>query len=183
MSATMSSTSVDPTTTTDTTMTMTTTESVDSSTTEYIEPGCGNGITEKNLEENCDMDDVPAMDCSDVGFSGPGPITCYPEGHELECTYNLENCTGAAQCGNGMIQGAEQCDMENLAKQTCESLSDDYIGGTLTCTSPDDPNSPCTFNTSQCELCRAGGDECTEDGQCCTGNCVTILMANECSSI
>ncbi|MBI2097645.1 MAG: right-handed parallel beta-helix repeat-containing protein [Candidatus Vogelbacteria bacterium] len=46
-------------------------------------------------------------------------------------------------CGNGVIEGTEQCDGANLNNQTCVSRGFTG-GGTLSCTSS------CTFNTSQC---------------------------------
>jgi hypothetical protein len=154
---------------------------MDSSTTEYIEPGCGNGVFEQGFDTNCDGMDLPAEDCSDVGLS-PAPGTdgklgCYPGDHPLECTYDLTECMGASQCGNSEIEGTEQCDMEMLADQTCESLNDDYIGGTLTC------DSQCLFNTSACELCRSNGDPCDQDAQCCSNNCFTLLGPGECAGL
>ncbi len=45
-------------------------------------------------------------------------------------------------CGNGIIEGSEQCEGSNLAGKTCESLG--FASGTLSCT----PG--CTFNTAAC---------------------------------
>lgn len=166
-------------------MTMSTTESMDSSTTQDIEPGCGNGVRELKLDENCDTDDIPAMDCADVGLmpaDTDGSVGCYPEDHALECTYDLTGCDGAAVCGNSEIEGTEQCDMAMLAKQTCESLSESYIGGTLTCTGMDDQN-PCTFNTSQCELCRENQAPCDVDAECCSNNCFTLVGDGTCAGL
>jgi len=47
-------------------------------------------------------------------------------------------------CGNGVIQGGEQCDGADLAGQTC--VSQGFFGGTLHC----NPN--CTFNVLACTL-------------------------------
>lgn len=46
-----------------------------------------------------------------------------------------------SECGNGTIEGTEECDGSNLDGETCESLG--YDGGTLSC-------SECSFDTSQC---------------------------------
>lgn len=178
-SGSMSSTSVDPVTTTEPTMTMSTTDSMDSSTTEDIEPGCGNGVWEEELQENCDMDDVPAQECEDVGLTGEGPVSCYPSGHPLECRYDLTECEGASQCGNQIIEGAEQCDGDNLNKETCETLSDSYIGGELSCT---DPPGGCTFNTSACDLCLMNSTPCEVSAQCCTG-LVCNIITHRCAAI
>jgi cysteine-rich repeat protein len=47
-----------------------------------------------------------------------------------------------ASCGNGIIEGTEQCDDVNLNSQTC--ISRGYVSGTLSC------SATCTFNTTQC---------------------------------
>ncbi|MBI2100713.1 MAG: right-handed parallel beta-helix repeat-containing protein [Candidatus Vogelbacteria bacterium] len=50
--------------------------------------------------------------------------------------------TAPAVCGNGVIEGTEQCDGTALGGQTCVTRG--FTGGTLSCTAT------CTFNTSQC---------------------------------
>ena len=75
---------------------------------------------------------------------------------------------GGEVCGNGILEGEEVCDGNNLNETTCEDLG--YTGGTLACTDS------CEFDESGCEndLCGNGqldaGEECdgTElDGQTC----------------
>ncbi|MEK7622062.1 MAG: zinc-dependent metalloprotease family protein [Patescibacteria group bacterium] len=63
-------------------------------------------------------------------------------------------------CGDGIIEGREQCEVNNLNQNTCQSLG--YRTGNLGCTSA------CTFNTLLCssQICRAtdiylGDDKCT----------------------
>ncbi|MEK6918182.1 MAG: MopE-related protein [Nanoarchaeota archaeon] len=51
------------------------------------------------------------------------------------------NYTGSA-CGNGIVDGIEQCDRLNLNGQTCTTQG--FTSGTLSCTSS------CTFNTTTC---------------------------------
>jgi hypothetical protein len=58
------------------------------------------------------------------------------------------------QCGDGIVEGDELCDLANLDGRLCEALG--YGGGTLACA--DD----CTFDVSQCNACGNGvldGDE------------------------
>lgn len=59
-------------------------------------------------------------------------------------------------CGNGVIDGAEQCDSSNLGGETCLTLG--FDGGVLSC------RSDCTLNTSACRVCgngvREAGEEC-----------------------
>jgi hypothetical protein len=63
-------------------------------------------------------------------------------------------CEGG--CGNGAIDGGEQCDGSALAGNTCQSLG--FDGGGLSC------RSDCTLNTSGCYACgdgvRDAGEEC-----------------------
>lgn len=49
--------------------------------------------------------------------------------------------TPTAVCGNGIVEGSEQCDGSNLLGKSCQSLG--FSGGTLSCTS-------CSFNTAAC---------------------------------
>lgn len=55
------------------------------------------------------------------------------------CTFNTSGCY---KCGDGVINGAEQCDGMQLGGKTCILLG--FSGGTLACTSN------CTFDTSGC---------------------------------
>ena len=57
-------------------------------------------------------------------------------------------------CGNGVIEGNEQCDGSALAGQTCIGLG--YTGGTLSCY-PAGTANECTFNTSNCTSAAGGG--------------------------
>ena len=52
-------------------------------------------------------------------------------------------------CGNGIIEGGEDCEGSNLGGATCSSLG--YESGTLSC------RSDCTFNTSDCTAASGGG--------------------------
>ncbi len=60
-------------------------------------------------------------------------------------------------CGDGVIDGTEQCDGSNLGGQTCQSMG--FIGGVLAC-SPS-----CQFDTTQCSrLC--GNGQCDPLEEC-----------------
>lgn len=74
-------------------------------------------------------------------------------------------------CGDGVIQGTEQCDGSNLGGSTCSALG--FTGGSLSC------DTGCRFNTSACTaaLCGngiiEGGEEC--DGSDLGGeSCLTF---------
>lgn len=56
----------------------------------------------------------------------------------------------AAECGDFIVEGTEQCDGPDLAGTSCAALG--YSGGTLRC------NTDCTFDTSGCLVCPADAD-------------------------
>jgi hypothetical protein len=69
-----------------------------------------------------------------------------------------------AVCGNGVQEGAEQCDGGDLNGESCQTQG--YNSGTLSC------NPDCTFNTSGCSnLCKPAGQSCTSHSECCSLNC------------
>lgn len=62
--------------------------------------------------------------------------------------------TEGGDCGNGVIEGNEECDTGDLGGETCQTQG--FGGGGLTCAAD------CTINTSQCTACGNGvvdGDE------------------------
>lgn len=72
------------------------------------------------------------------------------------------------RCGNGKIDGYEQCDGADLNEQTCQKLG--YDSGTLSCTNG------CTFDTSGCVFtCKA------HDLGTYTGADITLEAENSCS--
>ncbi|HPL25785.1 MAG TPA: hypothetical protein PLV44_09170 [Myxococcota bacterium] len=73
-----------------------------------------------------------------------------------------------SRCGNGKIDGYDQCDGADLGEQTCEKLG--YDGGTLSCTEG------CTFDASGCVFtCKA------HDLGTYTGADITLEAENSCS--
>lgn len=66
-------------------------------------------------------------------------------------------CEEKAECGNGIIEGEEQCD-KNLGGTTCRDLGHDR--GLLACTFR------CTYDESKCIDC---GNGVAEDGEVCDG--------------
>lgn len=138
-------------------------------------PVCGDGV-KNTQEETCDGSDLDGVTtCMDAGFE-PAPetdglVACYgPEATaNLRCHYDFTQCVGTAQCGNGVIEGNEQCDGDNLDDETCESVNATFVGGTLSC-NPSGASSPCTFNTSECTPCGVQGADCGEGlPACCAG--------------
>jgi cysteine-rich repeat protein len=67
---------------------------------------CGNGLLDPG--ESCDGSHLGGQSCADLGFTG-GTLSC-----ALDCTYDTSACTGgAAVCGNGVLEGDEECDDGN----------------------------------------------------------------------
>ena len=68
-------------------------------------------------------------------------------------------CTALPSCGDGMLNGGEQCDGAQLGGANC--MSQGFDMGVLSCTGQ------CTFNTSQC-MDDIGN--CTPQGEFCMFN-------------
>ncbi len=108
---------------------------------------CGNGIVEG--VEACDDGNLnPADGCSS---------NCSIE-QGWACVGQPSVC--ALLCGNSGLDTGEQCDGANLGGQTCESLGQSYVGGTLACAMN------CTFDTSGCDLPTCGNSTLDTGEQC-----------------
>lgn len=70
-----------------------------------------------------------------------------------------------ALCGDGVAEGAEVCDLEDLNGQTCQSIG--LGGGELGCYAPNHWLR-CSFDTSEC-LC---GNGVLDEGEECDGNII-----------
>jgi hypothetical protein len=117
---------------------------------------CGNAMREG--DEACDGTDLDEKDCGDFNL-GKG----VPECNE-DCTFNFLPCDLEEDCGNGIIEGMEDCEEGNLGDATCESLPE-FGGGDLSC------DQMCHFNTSACTACLGALVACESDGQCCNNDC------------
>jgi hypothetical protein len=80
--------------------------------------------------------------------------------------------TGAApetgECGNGLREGAEECDGDDLGGAVCSGVG--CSGGTLACLGD------CTFDTSQCSgcpVCGNGSCDFGEDCADCPADCIS----------
>jgi len=84
-----------------------------------------------------------------------------PTTGETETTGDPTTTDGGPVCGNGMVEAGEQCDVEDLGGETCESQG--FGGGALGCA--DD----CTFDTARCTPAAACGNGMVEAGEQCDG--------------
>lgn len=114
---------------------------------------CGNG--EIDSDEQCDGSNLNGHTCVTQGFGG-GELGC-----SSLCRFDTTGCTAPpADCGNGKIDGYEQCDGSNLNGHTCKTHG--FGGGELACTSA------CRFDMSACTPPppNCGNGEIDEGEQC-----------------
>lgn len=95
----------------------------------------------------------PATTSSDDGSSADGTS---------ESTESTESTDGGSVCGNGIREGDEQCDGDDLDGMTCLEHPE-FSSGTMGC------DQFCVFNTTQCVDCLNLIGGCTLDEQCCSG--------------
>ena len=89
-----------------------------------LEPICGNDVAEAG--EVCDGTDLAGETCVSQEFED-GTLSCL-----ADCSgYDTSECTGGAECGDGVAEEGEACDGTDLKGETCESLGYEY--GTLSC--------------------------------------------------
>jgi len=119
-------------------------------------PTCGNDLQENG--ELCDGIDLDQNDCTTIGMGFVGGV--------LDCNgqcngWDTSLCTSPPDCGNGAIDGNEDCDDTNLNQQDCTSIPGGFTGGVLQCTAG------CVFDTTQCTLPPICGNGVIEDGEEC----------------
>jgi hypothetical protein len=148
-------------------------------------PECGDG--ERNGTEACEGADLDGETCESIGqgFIG-GDLAC-----DGECDFDTSGCTSPPDCGNGVIEGSEECDGAQLGGATCQT--EGFSSGTISCTAG------CALDTSDCFTCgnnvieadeecdgsALGGATCTNLGHdggtlTCNGTC-TALVQTACS--
>jgi hypothetical protein len=125
-------------------------DTTDGGTTEAMEAVCGDGIVQAG--EACDGPD-PGTTCVALGYVS-GELAC-----GTDCQFDISGCE---TCGNGQVDGDEDCDGQSLGGHNCTYVG--YNQGTLLC------NPDCTFNTEEC--CWTEGFGCFDSpglGGCCEG--------------
>ena len=123
---------------------------------------CGDGRIDPG--EACDSFDIGGATCEAFGL-GPGLVRCSPS-----CTFDTTRCDpNPGTCGNGQLEGDEECEARWLAGQTCRSLG--FGSGLLEC------GDTCEFDTSGCGWC---GNGVVEPGENCDGDDV---QGESCTSL
>lgn len=130
---------------------------------------------------NCgefDLSDCHDFECGDNTQEGSeqcdggvDDATCETEGFDngaLSCTNSCQFDTSACgECGNEVIEGAEDCDINASLPESCNTLG--FTTGVLGC----DRN--CLFDTSNCSVC---GNDMIEQLEVCDG---TDLAGQSCA--
>ncbi len=77
-----------------------------------------------------------------------------------------DTAQGSVSCGDGVVEGSEQCEAGVPLADTCVSLG--FDSGTLACNV-----GTCLYDTSACVTASCGANKaaCTEDADCCSNNC------------
>ena len=140
-------------------------------------PKCGNSAID--IGESCDGANLGPLNgkCADYSstFNG-GTLKC-----SSDCKLDTSPCTRTLpSCGNGALNTGEICDGTNFGNLTdlrCSMYSNNFIGGSINCTS-------CQISTSNCRTedivpgirCKDRGDcgvgeTCTDNSDCASRYC------------
>lgn len=111
---------------------------------------------------------VCGWSCTPGGNDCPTGLNCVALGNGYICLGGKPAAT--PKCGDGKVEGSEQCDKTDLNSSTCKSLG--YDSGTLSC------NTNCTFNVSACKSNTSSkfGKACQSSNDC-GANLICVTFA------
>jgi len=101
---------------------------------------CGDGVVDASRGEACDGANLDGQSCGSVGNFDGGTLGC-----TAGCQFDTSACR---RCGNGVVEGPEQCDAADLAGASCATLG--FTAGSLAC------SATCTLDPSGCGVCGDG---------------------------
>lgn len=139
-------------------------------TSDCYNPSCGDDVIEGH--EECEPGLELGTTCVGRGYN-EGDLDCFGSGAgDDACMYDESACI-LWECGNGIVEGLEQCDGTNYNDETCVTLG--YDEGDIACYGAED-ETPCRYNFDGCVewVCGDGsvnGDEDCEDGVAITESC------------
>jgi cysteine-rich repeat protein len=140
--------------------------------TAFITSGCESAFCGDNVAEGaepCDGNDLNGATCASIGQGFvDGDLAC-----NGTCSGWVTTGCRAPVCGDGLAEGAEPCDGDDLGTATCTTVPGGFDAGTLAC------NATCDgWNTSACvEWC---GNGVLNPGEVCDG---TDLDGNDCTTV
>ena len=134
---------------------------------------CGDMVL--NPGEDCEPTIPLNVNCTDFDHFIGGKLKC-----NNDCKLDFSSCQQltVSVCGDGYIDGAEQCDGSNLGPTTeCSQIDSRFLGGALSC------KNDCTYDLSSCQLASEPAPVCgnnlLESGEQCDG---TATMSLTCKS-
>lgn len=139
--------------------------------------GCGNNRAEGEgeglaEEEPCDGYDLRGKNCNVEGYE-LGTVSCLPDcsGFDTSECYN-------PTCGDGVVEGHEECEPGVELSTTCVGLMEGYNEGDLAC-HPVDHEDECMYDKSGCVIWECGNEVVEGLEQCDGANldeetCVTL---------
>ena len=130
---------------------------------------CGDGVCNgSETEQSC------PSDCATACIADGDGLGC---NSSTPCCSGVGNCTGgkpanrvcapvAATCGDGVVEGGEDCEAGVPLADTCVSLG--FVSGSLACDA-----AACAYDTSGCVggTCAGNKEACTVNADCCSNNC------------
>ena len=129
---------------------------------------CGNNVREGT--EACDGADLGGLDCTTIAgdFVG-GTLACSPN-----CAaFDTSQCVNA-ECGDGVAEGAEPCDGDDLSGATCGSIGQGFVDGTLECNGTCDGWVTTGCRAPECGDGVAEGAEVCDGSDLGTATCTTV---------
>ena len=142
---------------------------------------CGNNVREGS--EFCDESALGKFTCVSFGFFG-GELLCRDDCKGFDTSQCVEEPPIVIPppietiCGNGIIEGDEECDNLTLTITSCSELNSGYTEGNLSC------DVSCNYNKSQCvgvpiqSYCGDGiidlNEQCDSENLAISSSCIEI---------
>jgi len=152
---------------------------------------CGDGLCTSSegtaiCPEDCGTacgDGVCNGDETESTCPGDCPLACVADGGGLGCNSSTNCCSGVGNCtngkpsnrvcattlsvcGDGVVEGGEECEAGAPLADDCVSLG--FASGSLACNT-----GTCSYDTSACVggPCATNKQACSTSSDCCSGNC------------
>ncbi|HWB80053.1 MAG TPA: hypothetical protein VG755_34045 [Nannocystaceae bacterium] len=118
-------------------------------------PGCHDGVAGTESSSSGGATSTVTTDTTTMSTS----MTTSMTSTTTDPTDESGSSTGSQPCGNGVIDGDEACDGEDLNGHDC--VTEGLGGGTISCTGD------CMLDLSECMMPKGCGDGVVQDGEQC----------------